>query len=76
MKKTQSKERNWLLVTIASIVILLDIVLLVIAATNMSTLGWWSLAITIGAISSLYLSVVAIKTNNPAWLLLDLILPN
>ena len=76
MKRTKNKERNWLLVVVASVVILCDTALLVVAAINTSTLGWWALGIAVGAILSLYLSIVAIKTNNPAWLLLDFILPN
>lgn len=75
MKKMQNKERNWVLVVVASIVIILSIALLVITLRNISTLGWWSLAIAAGAVSSICLSITAIKRNEPAWLLLDLILP-
>ena len=41
-----------------------------------SVLGWWAALFIAGAISSIVLGLVAIKKNDPTWLLLDLILPN
>lgn len=80
MKKITSKqnksERNWPLVVIALIVIAINAVLLVIGLANTATLGWWALLIALAALTSIFLSVMAIKQNNPAWLLLDLIIPN
>jgi hypothetical protein len=76
MKKMQNKERNWPLVVIASIVIIFNIGLFVVAVMNVSAFGWWSLAILAGAALSIWLSALAIKRNEPAWLLLDFILPN
>jgi hypothetical protein len=69
-------KRNWPLVVIALIVITLNI--LIIAGIFMYTanLEWWSVLIIVGALSSIYLSLMAIIKNDPAWLLLDLILPN
>ena len=75
-KKEQTIERNWALVVIASIMIIINLVLLVIASMYWSALGWWAPVITVGAIVSIYLSVEAIRTNDPTWLLLDLILPS
>lgn len=76
MKKKQKRERNWALVIIASSVIALNIALLVFTAMNIAWLGWWSFFIAMGALSSIVLSATAIKKNEPAWLLLDLILPS
>ncbi|MNH58462.1 hypothetical protein D3C73_102620 [compost metagenome] len=50
--------------------------LLVALAIHGTALGWWALLIGAGAVSSIYFSVLAIKKNDPAWLLLDFILPN
>ena len=75
MKKVRTVERNWALVVIASIMILLNLILLVAAVLYWATFGWWSLIAGIGAATSIYLSVEAIRTNDPTWLLLDLILP-
>ena len=76
MKKIQNYERNWGLVVIASLMILGNAAILVLAVLYMTTLGWWSAALIAGAITSIWLSVEAIRHNEPAWLLLDLILPN
>src|SRR5689334_3021753 len=76
MKKEARRERNWALVVIASTVILLNAILLLFVSFNTVTLGWWSLVIAAGALSSIWFSVMAIRKNEAAWLLLDLILPN
>jgi hypothetical protein len=74
-KKEQKPPRNWALVVIASIMIVINLALLVIAVAYWSNLGWWAPALIVGAIASLFLSVEAIRKNDPAWLMLDLILP-
>lgn len=76
MKKKEKHGRNWALVVVASIVITLNTGLLIAVSLSTATLGWWALVIVIGAISSIWLSVTAIKKNDPTWLLLDMILPN
>jgi nicotinamide riboside transporter PnuC len=75
-KKPISKPRNWALVLIASTVIVLNIAMVYLGITYMSTLGWWSPVLIIGGVSSMAMAVIAIKQNDPTWLLLDLILPN
>lgn len=76
MKKALQQEPNIALRIIATIVIIIDTVILTIIAMNITGLGWWGIIITLGAISSIGFAVMAIKRNEPAWLLLDLILPN
>ena len=75
MKKVQTVQRNWALVIIASMMIILNVVLLAAVVFYWSAFGWWSLIAVVGAVASIYLSVEAIRTNDPTWLLLDLILP-
>lgn len=75
-KKVHKPVRNWALVVIASSYILVNIILIVIAVLFWSDLGWWAPIITVGAVVSIYFSIEAIRKNEPAWLLLDLILPN
>ena len=74
-KKQQTLSRNWALVVIALIMIIINLILLAIAVLYWSVLGWWAPALVGGAITSLFLSVEAIRKNDPTWLLLDLILP-
>ena len=76
-QKQPPKEPNWLLRVIASLIILLNIALLVVAISNYQSLGWlWTTVLCTAGVSSIALSIEAIRTNEPAWLLLDLILPN
>lgn len=75
-KKNQLKPaRNWALVVVAVSYIVINLILLVIGVMFWSDLGWWAPAIVIGAMASIYFSIEAIRTNEPAWLLLDIILP-
>lgn len=74
-KKDHKPTRNWALVVIASSYILVNVILLAITVMFWSDLGWWTPVIAIGAVVSIYFSVEAIRKNEPAWLLLDLILP-
>ena len=70
------KERNWTLVIIASFWMLLSAVVVLVGIFNFQSLGWIaaSLMIISGA-ASIGLAVLAIVKNDPAWLLLDIILP-
>lgn len=74
-KKTNSKSRNWAVVIIGSIMIIAGLFLVVIAITNVSTLGWWALAVGLSGLSMAGVATIAIIENDPAWILLDLILP-
>lgn len=79
MAKKKAKEqegRNWPLTVISIIMIIFDVAILAIVWNQRFAFEWWGLLIAFGAVSSLFLSYKAIKTNNPAWLLLDIILPN
>jgi hypothetical protein len=71
-----SKPRNWLLVFLAVIVLIFNLVLILIAAAYIETLGWLSLLFIVGAAVSIFMSSMAIIKKDPVWLLLDLILPN
>ena len=74
-KKVHKQARNWALVVIAVTVMIVNVALLVAAVLYWSALGWWSLAVAVGALTSIFFSIQAIRKNEPAWLLLDLILP-
>ncbi|MDQ5931916.1 MAG: hypothetical protein QG649_1 [Patescibacteria group bacterium] len=60
---------------IASIVIVLNVALILFLILEPNILGWWSLLIGLSAVVSISLSVKAIKENEPAWLMIDLLLP-
>ena len=68
-------ERNWALVVVASILIIIGLALLVLAIINVGTFGWWSLALILGALTTIAAAVMSIVKNDPVWILLDLIIP-
>jgi len=74
-KKKVVIERNWALVVVASILISIGLALLVLAILNIATFGWWSLALGLGALTTIAAAVMSIVKNDPVWILLDLIIP-
>ena len=74
-KKKVVIERNWALVVVASILISIGLALLVLAIINIATFGWWSLALGVGALTTIAAAVMSILKNDPVWILLDLIIP-
>jgi len=75
-KKKVVIERNWALVVVASILISIGLALLVLAILNIATFGWWSLALGLGALTTIAAAVMSIVKNDPVWILLDLIIPS
>lgn len=77
MKKDKliHKSRNWALVFISLILILLGLVLAVVSIAYMNVFGWSSILIGITGIATVGAAVMAIIKNDPSWILLDLIFP-
>ena len=75
MSEKSKTEPNLPLRVIATLFIVMNIILLGISIYHVSTLGWLSIAIVCGSLTSILFSVKAIKTNDPTWLMLDLIIP-
>lgn len=73
MKSNQG--RNWLLVVVALVVILMNLVILFLSVDNVESFGWFSWIAGLAAITSIGMSITAIVRNDPSWLLLDLIWP-
>ena len=73
--KIEVVERNWALVAVASILMIISLVILVLAILNIATFGWWSLALGLGALTTIAAAVMSIVKNDPVWILLDLIIP-
>lgn len=73
--KIETKKRNWFLVFIASILIVLGVALILLAVTNVTNLGWWSLLIGLSGITTVAAALLSIVKNDPSWILLDLIIP-
>ena len=71
-----NQPRNWILVLIASLVIALSLLAVIVCAINIANLAWLGWLLIVGGISSIVLSTMAIIKNDPAWLLINLILPN
>lgn len=73
--KNVLKARNWFLVFIASILLVLGVVLVVVAVMNVTTFGWWSLLIGLSGLITIVAAIMSIIKNDPSWILLDLIIP-
>lgn len=76
MKQEANKieSRNWALVFIASIYMLVGLVLVVIASLNILTFGWWSLALGLAGLLPIITSAISIIRSDPSVILADLIL--
>lgn len=73
--KATKNPRNWMLVLVAVIMIILSLTIVVLGVILIPQLSWFAAVPIVGGLSSTGLAVMAIIENNPAWLLLDLILP-
>lgn len=74
-KALKKQPRNWMLVLVAVIMIILSLTITVLGLMLIPQIGWFAAVPIVGGISSTGLAVTAIIENDPAWLLLDLILP-
>lgn len=74
-KKVATRERDWFLVFIASILLILGLSLVALSLANVSLFGWWSLVIGLGGLTTVAAAIMSIVKNDPSWILLDLILP-
>ena len=74
-KKSVTKSRNWVLVFVSTILITLGLTLIILAVMSAANLGWWSLLIGISGLTTVAAAVMSIVKNDPAWILLDLIIP-
>ncbi|MBH1980752.1 hypothetical protein I8H83_04195 [Candidatus Saccharibacteria bacterium] len=61
---------------VASVLLVIGIFLIYIAATNYEMLGIWpAILIGFGGVTTSGLAIVSIITADPTWIMLDLILP-
>ena len=74
-KKLVSKSRNWVLVFVSTILIILGLTLVILAVMSAANLGWWSLLIGASGLTTVAAAVMSIVKNDPSWILLDLIIP-
>ena len=74
-KKKAPRERNWFLVFISVVLIVIGISLVILAVTNAVGLGWWSLLIGLGGATIVFSATMSIIKNDPSWVLLGLLLP-
>jgi len=75
-RKTKGNQaRNWPLVFISAVLILIGGILLVLAVMNIGLFGWWSLAIGASGLVTITAATLSIIENDPSWILLGLILP-
>lgn len=75
-KKTAATERNWFLVFIASLLMVIGVTMVLIATTDIAQLGWWNLLIGLSGLTIVYTAIMSIVKNDPAWILLGLLMPN
>lgn len=74
-KHPTPRETDWPLVIVAVIMIVIGAVLVWLAIVNATALGWWAFVPGLTGLSTITFAVIAIQSNNRAWILLDLILP-
>lgn len=60
---------------VATVLLLIDLVLIAVLVLNYQTLQWTGWLLLIGAATSMYFPIMALKTGDPEWVLLDLIIP-
>jgi len=68
-------NRNWALVFIGVVLLLIGIALLVLAIMNIQTIGWWSLLAGLIGVTTIFASIMSIVKNDASWILLGLIIP-
>jgi hypothetical protein len=74
-KHVVAMHRNWGLVFMSSIIIVFGLAFVVLAVTNIASFGWWSLSIGLIGLITIGLATMSIIKNDPAWILIDLIIP-
>lgn len=78
MKRNRSKHRipaPWFVRTFATFLLALDIGIMAFVVLNHEALGWSAYLLFFGSLASAYFPIMALKTGDPEWVLLDLILP-
>jgi hypothetical protein len=78
MSKRGEKYRipsPWFVRLFATFLLAVDMGIIVVVLTNFSTFEWLGVIVLLAAIVSSYFPVMALKTGDPEWVLLDLILP-
>jgi len=73
--KITNVNRNWALVFISSVLLLIGVALLILAIMNISTIGWWSLLAGLIGATTIFASIMSIVKNDASWVLLGLIIP-
>lgn len=69
------QEKNWLLVIFAVLIFLAGLIVVAISLLFLEVFGWWAVPSIASGLTSMYFSYKAVRTNESAWILLDLILP-
>lgn len=68
--------RSWALMIVGSLIFLTGLVVVTLACLYFMNFGWIVASLMVaGGLSSMFLSVLAMKEGKPEWLLLDLIIP-
>ena len=69
-------EKNWLLLVFAVLVGIFAFAFIAIGVVFWASLSLLAPVLIVSGLSSLFFVYKALKDNQPAWLLLDVILPN
>jgi len=68
--------RNWLLIFFAGLIFIAGMILVVVPIVAFSALGLWvAVAMGLSGLTSMYFAYKAFITNDPVWILLDVIIP-
>lgn len=67
---------KWLVRVVGIVLLVLALALICIATINFAVIGWPAILMIIGGLTTSGFAAAAIRTGDPVWILLDLILPN
>jgi len=73
--KITNTNRNWALVFISSVLLLIGVALLAFAVINITSIGWLSLLAGLTGATTIFASIMSIVKNDASWILLGLIIP-
>lgn len=68
-------KRSWALIIVSVIYMFIGASIIFIAVTNIHAFGWLSAVFALAGATPVVAAIIALVENNPAWILLDLIIP-
>lgn len=74
-KRILVKQRNWLFIFVALLLIIIGGTLAILSFMHWQQLGWFSPLVALVGLSTITGAVMSLVKNDPTWILLHLVLP-